>query len=159
MRIDISPGIRELETHFKGVADATRLRIINLLSWGELCGCDIQGVLGAAQPNISRHLTYLKHAGLVVDRREGFRIFYRLTPAKNGTLKNLFQFLALAFRRDDTFRNDLRRLRHAIKDGACKLPLVAAPPGPSPTGSSPAADRASHGAGVDNQNWKSRNAP
>jgi ArsR family transcriptional regulator len=143
MRIDISPGMRELETHFKGLADATRLRIINLLSWGELCGCDIQSVLGAAQPNVSRHLTYLKHAGLVVDRREGFRVFYRLTPARDETLKSLFQFLALAFRRDDIFRSDLRRLRHAIKDGACKLPLSAATLGASPAKSSRAADQTS----------------
>lgn len=116
--------MRELETFFKGLADATRLRIINLLSWGELCGCDIQRVLGASQPNVSRHLTYLKHAGLVVDRREGFRVFYRLAPANNETMKSLFQFLALAFRRDESFRSDLRRLKHAIKEGACMVPLT-----------------------------------
>jgi ArsR family transcriptional regulator len=114
--------MRELETYFKGLADATRLRIINLLSWGELCGCDIQRVLGASQPNVSRHLTYLKHAGLVVDRREGFRVFYRFAPANNETMKSLLEFLVVAFRRNETFRSDLRRLKHAIKEGACMVP-------------------------------------
>lgn len=124
MGMDMYTEMRELETYFKGLADATRLRIINLLCWGELCGCDIQRVLGASQPNVSRHLTYLKHAGLVVDRREGFRVFYRLAPASNETIKRLFQFLAFAFRRDDSFRSDLRRLKHAIKGGACAVPLT-----------------------------------
>jgi ArsR family transcriptional regulator, arsenate/arsenite/antimonite-responsive transcriptional repressor len=113
---------RELETYFKGLADVTRLRILNLLGWGELCGCDIQRVSGASQPNISRHLTYLKNAGLVLDRREGFRVFYRLAPAEDETLKALFEFLAATFRRDEGFGNDLRRLKEAIKDGACRLP-------------------------------------
>lgn len=112
---------RELETTFKGLADSTRLRILNLLGWGELCGCDIQRVLGASQPNVSRHLIYLKHAGLVLDRREGFRVFYRLAPADNETRKNLFRFLAVAFERDEGFRGDLRHLKEAIKDGACRV--------------------------------------
>ncbi len=115
---------RELETCFKGLADATRLRIINLLSWGELCGCDIERVLDVSQPNVSRHLTYLKHAGLAVDRREGFRVFYRLAPANNETTRSLFQFLAVAFRRDEALRSDLRRLKHTLKAGACAVPLT-----------------------------------
>lgn len=114
--------MKELERYFKGLADITRLRIVNLLTWGELCGCDIQRVLEASQPNVSRHLTYLKHAGLVVDRREGFRVFYRLVVATDATIKGLFDFLAAAFGRDEAFRADLRRLQDAVKDGACTLP-------------------------------------
>ena len=83
----------DLERLFKGLADKSRLRIINLLMHGELCGCDIQYVLRASQPNVSRHLTYLKHAGLVLDRRDGYRIFYRLADHKQGTKKLLFEFL------------------------------------------------------------------
>ena len=64
--------------YFKGLADQTRLRMINLLLQGELCGCDVQLVLGLSQSNVSRHLTYLRRAGLVADRREGYRVFYRL---------------------------------------------------------------------------------
>jgi|SRR6516165_7728453 len=106
--------MEELETIFRGLADATRLRIINLLLCGELCGCDIQGVLGVSQPNISRHLVYLKHAGLVIDRREGFRVFYRLAPANDEPMRGLLQFLATAFPRTERFRSDLRRLKRTI---------------------------------------------
>ncbi len=60
-----------LETYFKGLADLTRLRIINLLQAGELCGADIQLVLESPQSNVSRHLTYLKRCNLVLDRRSG----------------------------------------------------------------------------------------
>jgi ArsR family transcriptional regulator, arsenate/arsenite/antimonite-responsive transcriptional repressor len=112
----------ELETYCKGLADATRLRILNLLTDGELCGCDIERVLGTRQPNVSRHLIYLKHSGLVLDRRDGFRVFYRLAPAQSETLASLFRFLAAAFRREEGFRSDLRHLEEAIKDGACRVP-------------------------------------
>lgn len=115
--------MHELEKYFRGLADTTRLRILNLLTWGELCGCDIQRVLVASQANVSRHLTYLKHAGLVQDRREGFRVFYRLIQATNPIVKNLFEFLSTAFARDENLRADLRQLKDAIKDGSCALPL------------------------------------
>jgi len=65
---------------------------LNLLLHGELCVCDIQFVLEASQPNVSRHLSYLKNSGLVLDRRDGFRIYYRLAQPKQGAKKRLFEF-------------------------------------------------------------------
>jgi ArsR family transcriptional regulator len=112
--------MRELENWCKGLADLTRLRILNLLLAGELCGCDLQYVLETSQPNVSRHLTYLKHAGLVLDRRDGYRVFYRLAEAK-GKRKALLDFLRLAFRDEESLRRDRERLRHAIRDGSCTL--------------------------------------
>jgi len=117
----------ELEAFFKGLADANRLRILNLLLYGELCGCDIQYVLGMTQPNVSRHLSYLKHAGLVGDRREGFRVFYRLADASQE-LKNLLEILRTAFKGDQTFQNDLVRLKQAIREGACRMQQMRALP-------------------------------
>ena len=67
--------MEQLEQLFKGLADRSRLRILNLLLHAELCVCNIQYVLGSSQPNVSRHLTYLKNSGLVLDRREGARTF------------------------------------------------------------------------------------
>jgi ArsR family transcriptional regulator, arsenate/arsenite/antimonite-responsive transcriptional repressor len=133
--------MHELEKYFRGLADTTRLRILNLLTWGELCGCDIQRVLAASQANVSRHLTYLKHAGLVQDRREGFRVFYRLIEATNPIVKNLFEFLSTAFARDENLRADLRQLKDAIRDGSCALPLSDAAPA---TGSTATAPRGQH---------------
>ncbi len=113
--------MNELERFSKGLADINRLRILNLLLRGELCGCDIQYVLEASQPNVSRHLQYLKNSGLVQDRREGCRVFYRLTDTRTGTRKLLFEFLQLAFKNEEPFRSDAKKLKEAVNDGACTL--------------------------------------
>jgi ArsR family transcriptional regulator len=113
--------MRELEQYFKALADISRLRILNLLLHGELCVCDIQYVLDATQPNVSRHLSYLKNSGLVVDRRDGYRIFYRLADPKQGTKKRLFEFLQQAYKSESQLAADSKRLREAIAAGACTL--------------------------------------
>lgn len=118
----------KLEAYFKGVADASRLRILNLLLYGELCGCDIQSVLEMTQSSVSRHLTYLKHAGLTVDQRKGFRVFYRLSDAADGELKPLIQFLRAVFKSDPVLQNDLIRLKQAIQQGACQFQQIKAGP-------------------------------
>ena len=111
--------MKELEQCFKGLADVTRLRILNLLLHGELCGCDIRYVLEMSQPNVSRHLMYLKNSGLVLDRRDGPRIFYRLTQPSQGIQKPLFAFLREAFAESDLFAADSRKLKKAIEGGSC----------------------------------------
>jgi ArsR family transcriptional regulator len=113
--------VTDLEKYFKGLADINRLRILNLLMRGELCGCDIQYVLDTSQPNVSRHLQYLKNSGLVLDRRDGYRVYYRLAEPHTGSRKHLFEFLQLAFKGDDPFRSDVKRLKEAISQGACTL--------------------------------------
>ena len=113
--------LRELEHHFKALGDATRLRILNLLLHGELCVCDIQHVLDATQPNVSRHLAYLKNAGLVLDRRDGYRIFYRLAGPRDGAKQRLYRFLREVCADDDQFKADRNELRRVIKAGHCTL--------------------------------------
>ena len=113
--------MRELEQLFKGLADGTRLRILNLLLHGELCVCDVQYVLGSSQPNVSRHLTYLKNSGLVLDRREGQRMYYRLTQPTEGVRRQLFGFLRAAFADTDEFQADSRKLKKAIESGSCTV--------------------------------------
>jgi|SRR5215475_2527450 len=113
--------MRELERYFKALADANRLRILNLLLHGELCVCDIQFVLEASQPNVSRHLAYLKNSGLVVDRRDGYRMYYRLSEPKHALKKRLFEFLQEACRNVEQLREDTRRLKDAIQEGSCTV--------------------------------------
>ncbi len=108
-----------LDQYFRGLADATRVRILNLLLHGELCVCDIQHVLDSPQPNVSRHLTYLKNCGLVLDRRDGNRIFYRLADTRAGETKCLFQFLREACKGEPVLQEDTRKLRQAIHSGSC----------------------------------------
>ena len=113
--------MKELEQYFKALADGNRLRILNLLLHGELCVCDIQYVLENTQPNISRHLAYLKNSGLVIDRRDGFRMYYRLAAQPMATQKLLFQFLREAFKNQDQLQRDTKRLKDAIAAGSCTV--------------------------------------
>lgn len=112
--------MKEMEQAFKALADATRLRILNLLLHGELCVCDIQLVLDSPQPNVSRHLTYLKNAGLVQDRREGPRIYYSLIEDTAGIQKEVYPFLLRLFRKHKILKDDLRKLRKAVEGGSCR---------------------------------------
>jgi ArsR family transcriptional regulator len=113
-----------LEQCFMGLADRTRLRIVNLLLHGELCGCDIQYVLDVSQSAVSRHLNYLKRAGLVLDRRDGYRVFYRLVDADGHDSSRLFDYLRRAFAQDKAFAGDLKGLKAAIRQGACTVSEV-----------------------------------
>lgn len=67
---------------FKQLADTTRLRCLLLLqSEGELCVCELIHAIEESQPKISRHLAHLRKSGLVMDRKEGLWVHYRLNPA------------------------------------------------------------------------------
>jgi len=82
---------------FRAFSDRTRLRILHLLRGGELCVCDLVDVLGVPQPKTSRHLAYLRRAGLVVARKEGLWCHYRLAPARNAFHQKLLECLASCF--------------------------------------------------------------
>ncbi len=109
----------KLEQYFKGLADVTRLRVLNLLLHGELCGCEIRYVLDMSQPNVSRHLTYLKNCCLVLDRRDGPRIFYRLAEDRSGATKCLFDCLRQVFKGDELLQQDTSKLKGSIQAGSC----------------------------------------
>jgi ArsR family transcriptional regulator len=111
----------QVETVFKVLGDTNRLRIVNLLLHGELCVCDIQYVLENSQPNISRHLAYLKRSEMVLDRRDGYRVFYRLANARESEKKRLFDFLRGIFESEDQLKLDTKRLKEAIASGSCTL--------------------------------------
>ena len=69
------------ESIMRALADSTRLRVINLLfSHEELCVCELTVAMAIVQPKVSRHLAILREAGLVLDRREGLWIHYRIHP-------------------------------------------------------------------------------
>ena len=71
--------MRDLADSFRALADETRLEMMALLlTRGELCVCDLEEILGVSQSKASRHLRYLKNAGLVSDRRDGLWVHYRI---------------------------------------------------------------------------------
>ena len=113
--------MKELAKKLKALGEPTRLRILNLLFYGELCVCDIQRVLDVSQPLVSRHLSYLKNAGLATDRRDGYRMFYKLMGEGPSINQALVVFLKEVFREGKIFRQDLMALREAVKDGNCQI--------------------------------------
>lgn len=78
---------------FKALSDETRLRILALLEGGELCVCDLMEALELPQSTISRHLAYLRNAGLVEDRRQGVWMFYSLAEKDDLLGRDLMALL------------------------------------------------------------------
>jgi ArsR family transcriptional regulator, arsenate/arsenite/antimonite-responsive transcriptional repressor len=87
----------ELDALFKGFADPTRIRVLNLLVAGELCVCDIVDILGLPQPAVSRHLAYLRRMGLVDATREWKFAHYRLAAPRNAVHRNLMNCVRSCF--------------------------------------------------------------
>jgi ArsR family transcriptional regulator len=92
------PSVADLDVVFKGFADSTRVRILNVLAAGELCVCDIVDILDLPQPAISRHLAYLRRAGLVEARREPRFAYYRLAEPEHVVHQNLIDCVRTCFR-------------------------------------------------------------
>jgi len=101
---------------FKAFADETRLRILHLLTRGELCVCDIMSVLKTPQSKISRHLAYLRRAGLVADRKEGLWRYYSLTKPTATFQEGLIKCLSECFDEVDLLKKD-RQVLSSLKKG------------------------------------------
>jgi len=88
-----------LDVLFRALADPTRLRLLNLIGDREICVCYFVEILGMSQPKISRHLAYLRRAGIVTARREGKWVHYRLSIPKDETaaaiLKQTVKYLGM----------------------------------------------------------------
>ena len=102
---------------FRAFSDRTRLRILNMLRGGELCVCDIVDVLGVPQPKASRHLAYLRRAGLVTARKEGQWAYYTLAPARTEFHKKILDCLGCCFSDVPELARDAKRL--GIRGGCC----------------------------------------
>jgi len=104
---------------FKALGDETRLRIVALLSHGELCVCHVQEALKISQPNVSRHLSILRAARVVESRREGTWVYYRLIPQASAECKRQMRALSASFAAGPALRRDLERLVKARGPRAC----------------------------------------
>ncbi len=113
---------------FKALSDDSRLRIINLLFHsGELCVCDIEDVMGFTQTKVSRHLAYLRRAGLVDDRRQGLWMLYSIAKPRTDEQKRIIDFLESLLKGNDVARRDAERLAGRIKKGCCATYSVVKP--------------------------------
>ena len=104
---------------FRAFSDRTRLRILHLLQDGELCVGDIVAILEVPQPRASRHLAYLRKAGLVNVRKSGLWNYYSLTPAEAPFHRQLLECLAKCFREVPEIQADQARAARVKKSGGC----------------------------------------
>ena len=100
----------EVPALFRAFADETRLRILNLLLDGELCVCDLCAILGQSQPKISRHLAYLRSAGLVVARDAGRWKFYSIPRGRAPLERRLLECIRGCLREIEPLADDLAAL-------------------------------------------------
>jgi ArsR family transcriptional regulator, arsenate/arsenite/antimonite-responsive transcriptional repressor len=112
--------MNNLATVFKALSDEARLRILNLLFLtGELCVCDIESTTGFTQTKVSRHLAYLRSAGLVEDRRQGLWMLYSIAKPKNKEHRQLLECLKSILENNTVASRDARQLAQSIRDGCC----------------------------------------
>ena len=99
-----------IELLFKALAERTRLRLIGLIDGSEVCVCFFVAVLKVSQPKISRHLAYLRRAGIVKARRDGKWIHYRLVEPPDPHAANIFREVRAGLANDPSMKNDRARL-------------------------------------------------
>lgn len=106
---------------FKALADRTRLRLINLIGEDEVCVCFFVEVLKLNQPKISRHLAYLRRAGVVSARRDGKWIHYRIVEPPDLHAANIFREVRAGLANDAGMKSDRARLEKIC--GAPRMPV------------------------------------
>ncbi|MDY7229888.1 ArsR/SmtB family transcription factor [Hyalangium rubrum] len=115
-----SLGVRPASRLFKALGDETRLRIIALLSHGELCVCHFESALGLTQSTTSRQLSVLRAAGVVEARREGSWVYYRLAPQMDEFCQEQLKTLTSSFARSQVLRDDVERLLKTRGPASCR---------------------------------------
>ncbi len=111
--------VRPLTRLFRALGDETRLRIVALLSHGELCVCHIESALALNQSTASRQLGILKASGVVDSRRDGTWVYYRLTAQEHETVARALEVLTKAFGAERALRTDHAKLRKSCGPKSC----------------------------------------
>ncbi len=113
---------------FKSLADETRLRCVALLQRrGELCVCELTQALQMSQPKISRHLALLRSSGLLVDRRQGLWIYYRINPNLPAWAHSAIACSIDGIAERAEFQQDWERLQSAKRMGDSADPCTSGP--------------------------------
>src|SRR5207253_1232943 len=105
MQTRVEQGLKRTARWFHALSDGTRLQILERLSEGEQCVCDLTDMLETGQSRLSFHLKTLKDAGIIVDRREGRWVYYSLNP---HVIEEVEKFVT-------SLKTMSRRLRNASK--------------------------------------------
>jgi ArsR family transcriptional regulator, arsenate/arsenite/antimonite-responsive transcriptional repressor len=102
-----------LDILFRALADPTRLRLLNLIGNQEICVCYFVEILGLSQPKISRHLAYLRKAGIVSSRRDGKWMHYRLLIPKDAATAGILRETVKHLGTKPEMQRDIARLSSA----------------------------------------------
>lgn len=117
----------DMERFFRALADRTRLRLLNLMSGGEVCVCFFVEVLAMSQPKISRHLGYLRRAGVVASRRDGKWIHYGIVEPPNTHAAQVFDGIRSWLSEDVEMKRDAKRLETVCCATRVPVQLQGAP--------------------------------
>jgi ArsR family transcriptional regulator, arsenate/arsenite/antimonite-responsive transcriptional repressor len=112
---------------FAALADSTRLRLLNLMDGREVCVCYFVEILKQGQPKISRHLAYLRRAGIVEARREGKWMHYRIERPADVRAASILDVTLKSFETDRNMQADLARLGKACCEPQRFITLQGAP--------------------------------
>jgi ArsR family transcriptional regulator len=116
-----------VERFFQALGDKTRLRLLNLMGDQEICVCYFVEILGQGQPKISRHLAYLRSAGIVAARREGKWMHYRIVMPENLGAAQLLRQTLEWLKEDRAMQADRSRLAKACCSPTKFVALQSAP--------------------------------
>ena len=121
--------MQELAEALKALSEEVRLRLLLLLSEGELCVCDLMRTLELPQSTVSRHLTYLKKSGWVEYRRQGVWMHYRLREAMAPFQKEILTALLQEGKSKEQARRDAAKIstRRRGREGFCGANKKAPP--------------------------------
>jgi len=117
----------DIEILFRALGDRTRLRLVNLMDDDEVCVCFLVAALKLTQPKISRHLAYLRRAGIVTARREGKWMHYRLAVPPEPHAAAIFAAVRAGLADDGEMQSDRSRLVRLCCSPALPPPLKRAP--------------------------------
>ena len=117
----------DMELFFRALADRTRLRLINLMSQGEICVCFFVEVIKTNQPKISRHLAYLRRAGIVDARRDGKWMHYQITTPPDEHAAQVLREVQAWLRADPKMQKDYKRLARVCCAPQLPVQLQGAP--------------------------------
>ncbi|MEZ5345587.1 MAG: metalloregulator ArsR/SmtB family transcription factor [Pyrinomonadaceae bacterium] len=119
--------LTDMETLFTALSDQTRLRLLNLIRNEEVCVCFFVEALDESQPKISRHLAYLRKAGLVETRRDGKWMHYKLSMPEDENLQNIINETLNRLAQSDQMRGDYERLVAACCSPEAPVTISRAP--------------------------------
>jgi ArsR family transcriptional regulator, arsenate/arsenite/antimonite-responsive transcriptional repressor len=117
--------MERLVQYFRALSEGMRLRIVMLLTHGELCVCDIMEILDEPQSKVSRHLSYLRNSGLITAKRVGVWMHYALSEQCDETLDAQVDFIRKRFSHLPNFADDAAKMEVLKERKRCEGPKPA----------------------------------